>query len=215
VSYDAVVFDMDGVLLTGYHTPREVYREAAAVALAEQGVEAPVPDDFVDPGGVENFRRACEELGVDAETLWTARERGADERENALIAAGERPLFGDVDALADLDVPLGIVSNNRQATVEFAVEHFSLPVGAARGRDPTLAGYERMKPDPYYLEAVLAELGVAPDRSLFVGDRRSDVRTGHAAGTDAALLVRDGDVPSGEPDPEHRIRSLAALPDLV
>jgi HAD superfamily hydrolase (TIGR01509 family) len=215
VSYDAVVFDMDGVLLTGYHTPREVYREAAAVALAEQGVEKPVPDNIVDPGGVEPFRRACEDLGVDAETLWAARERGADARENALIAAGERPLFEDVDALADLTVPLGIVSNNRDATVEFAVEHFSLPVGAARGRDPTLAGYERMKPDPYYLEAVIEDLGVTPARSLFVGDRRSDVRTGHAAGADAALLVRNGDPPDGEPDPEHRIRTLSALRELV
>jgi len=215
VTYDAVVFDMDGVLLEGYHTPREVYREAAADGLVALGCEEPVPDAVADPEDVAAFRQACEELGVDATEVWKHRERGADEREIALIADGERALYDDVSVLADLDVPLGVVSNNRQETVAFVVEHFSLPVAAARGRDPTIAGWKRKKPDPHYLEVVLAELGVPPDRALFVGDRRSDVQTGHAAGADGALLTRDGDPPSGDPEPDHHVEAVGDLLELV
>ncbi|MFB6217875.1 MAG: HAD family hydrolase [Halobacteriaceae archaeon] len=215
MAYDAVVFDMDGVLLTGYHTPREVYRAAVAAALADRGIGADPPEALVDPDDADEFRRACRELDVDPEGLWRARERGADERETDRIARGERTLFDDAAAVRELDPALGVVSNNRQRTVEFVVDHFALPVAAARGRDPTLAGYERLKPDPYYLDAVLDELGVAPPRALFVGDRRSDVETARNAGTDAALLARDGDPPPGDPEPDYHVQSLAALPDLV
>lgn len=211
MSYDAVVFDMDGVLLTGYHTPRGVYREAAREALAALGHDGRVPEAIVDPDDVETFRRACEDLGADPESLWSARERGADERETTLIADGERTLFDDVAALETLGVPAGIVSNNRHATVEFVVDHFGLPVEAARGRDPLLEGYERLKPDPYYLAAVIDELGVEPSSTLFVGDRRSDVATAHNAGAEAALLTRGGDPPAGDPEPTHHVSDLEAV----
>lgn len=215
MTYDAVVFDMDGVLLTGYHTPREVYREAARETLRSMGHEGEVPDAIADPEGVTAFRRACGTLDLDPEAVWAGRERAADERESDLIAAGDRTLFDDVDALDELAVPTGIVSNNRHGTVEFVVEEFSLPVAAARGRDPTLNGWERMKPDPHYLAAVVDELGVAPGRTLFVGDRRSDVRTAHNAGTAAALLARDGGPPDGDPEPDHHISTLRGLSALV
>jgi len=215
VTYDAVVFDMDGVLLTGYHTPREVYREAVRETLVSMGHDGEIPEAIVDPEDVAAFRRACERLGVDPKAVWAGRERGADERETDLIVDGERTLFDDVDALADLAVPLAIVSNNRHRTVEFVVEHFGLPAATACGRDPTIEGYERRKPDPHYLTDVVEGLGVAPERVLFVGDRRSDVQTAHNAGTAAALLARGGDPPPGEPAPAHHISTLRALPELV
>jgi phosphoglycolate phosphatase-like HAD superfamily hydrolase len=213
VGYDAVVFDMDGVLLTGYHTPRWVYREATADALATLGVAGDAPRELSDPDDISEFRAACADLGVDPEAVWRHRERGADERETALVARGERTLFDDVDTLADLDC-VGVVSNNRQGTVSFVVDFFDLPVAVARGRDPTLAGFERLKPDPYYLNLVVADLGVAPERTLFVGDRRSDVETARRAGTDAALLGRDGDPPDGDPEPDHYVATLAEIPAL-
>lgn len=213
--YDAVVFDMDGVLLTGYHTPRAVYRAATRETLAAAGHDGPVPEAVAAPDDVESFRRACEELDLDPEAVWAARERAADRREAERIADGERTLFDDVDVIRELAVPLGVVSNNRQGTVEFVVEEFSLPVAAARGRDPTFEGWARMKPDPHYLRAVVDELGVPADRTLFVGDRRSDVRTAHNAGTAAALLAREGDPPPGDPEPTHHVSTLRALTELV
>jgi hypothetical protein len=35
MEYDAVLFDMDGVLLTGEHTPGSVYRSAIEAVLAD------------------------------------------------------------------------------------------------------------------------------------------------------------------------------------
>ncbi|MFB6136586.1 MAG: HAD family hydrolase [Halobacteriaceae archaeon] len=222
MTYDAVVFDMDGVLVTGRHTDPAVYEAAVEAALAERGVAADADGETVStlakPDGAEQFRAACADLGVPADELWAEREARASELENERIAAGERALYDDVDALEDLpaDRALGVVSNNRHATVEFVVDHFGLDrFGAAYGRDPTLEGFRRLKPDPHYVERALADLGATPSAALYVGDRRTDVQAAYNAGCDAALLDRPDVVPGEGPDPTHRVDSLADLRALL
>ncbi|MFB6088140.1 MAG: HAD family hydrolase [Haloarculaceae archaeon] len=212
MTYEAVVFDMDGVLLSGYHTPREVYRRATREVLAEFGVEDP-PESLYEHDSAETWQRTCESIGVPAEDVWRARERRASELENERIAAGERQPFADADVMHDLD-STGIVSNNRRDTVNFVVDHFEFPTRVAYGRSPTLAGFERRKPNPHYLHRALDDLGVRPADALYVGDRASDVRTARNAGTDAALLARDG-TPETREDPDYRIESLRDLESLI
>ena len=110
-----------------------------------------------------------------------------------------------------------MVSNNRHGTVRFVLEHFgwSAHVEAMQGRHPTLEGYDRMKPDPFYLDRALDSLGAEPGATLYVGDRLSDVETADRAGTDVALLVRDGNPPEDAPDPTDVIESLDELPELL
>ncbi|MGA4670228.1 HAD family hydrolase [Propionibacteriaceae bacterium Y1923] len=43
----------------------------------------------------------------------------------------------------------------------------------------------RMKPDPEGINKVLEELGVAPERAVFIGDMKTDVAAGRAAGVHA------------------------------
>ncbi|MFB6137911.1 MAG: HAD family hydrolase [Halobacteriaceae archaeon] len=210
---DALLFDMDGVLLRGRQTDRSIYETAARVVLRELGADpdAALVDALVEPGDVSVVRHHCGRAGVDPERAWRRREVVAHELAADAIRAGRRSPYPDVDALHDVDRPTGIVSNNRHATVQFVADHFDLPARVVRGRDPTLRGYERLKPDPHYLETTLADLGV--DDAVYVGDRHTDVVAADRAGLDAVLLERP-DTDPGTPadvDPAARIAGLDEL----
>lgn len=220
MSYDAIVFDLDGVLLTGYHTAPAVYREAARETLADFDVTVgAVPDGLVNPDDTGEVRAFCAHHDLPPEAFWGYREHASTVLENDRIIAGEREPFDDVDVLPSLaeETTLGIVSNNRHGTVRFVREYFDWgdAFGAVRGRAPTLDGYDRMKPDPHYLGHTIDALEVEPTETLFVGDRLSDVETADRAGTDSVLLVRDDDRPTGDSDPTHVIDSLRDLEPLA
>lgn len=217
MTYETILFDMDGVLLTGYHTDREVYRQAAAATLADFGIdyEGEPPPGLVDPDDISEVRTTCDDLSLPATSAWAYRERAATTIENERIAAGDRVPFDDTAVLADLadDHPLAIVSNNRQGTVRFTAEYFDWPLNAVRGRYPTLTEFGKRKPDAHLLRWMLDRLDAG--EALFVGDRRTDIAAADRAGIDSALLARDGNVPDGESEPTHHIESLDALPNLV
>ncbi|MFB6161946.1 MAG: HAD family hydrolase [Halococcoides sp.] len=214
MAYDALLFDLDGVLLTGYHTDRAIYRAAAADAVVDAGRAGDPPAGLIDPDASEDVRAACERIDLDPDATWGYREHAATVRENDRIESGAREPFEDTAVLGQLDRSLAIVSNNRHGTARFARDHCQFDIDVVRGRYPTLDDFDRMKPDPHFLVDALDALDADPDTALFVGDRRSDIVAGQRAGTDTALLVRDGDPPDGGPDPTHVIDSLEALSDL-
>ncbi|QSG06282.1 HAD family hydrolase [Halapricum desulfuricans] len=215
MAYETILFDMDGVLLTGCHTDPDVYRRAVAATLADFGTDYDgEPSGLVRPDDVAEIRTTCDDLGLAAAPAWAYRERAATDIENERIAGGDRVPFEDVAVLSELaeSRTLAVVSNNRQGTVRFAADYFDWPVEIARGRYPTLSAFGRCKPDGHLLRWTLDRLGT--DDALFVGDRHTDVEAAHRVGIDAALLSR-GDVPDGGPEPTHHIESLSELPDLL
>lgn len=217
MAYETILFDMDGVLLTGYHTDPDVYRQAAAATLADFGIdyEGEPPPGLVSPDDVAEVRTTCDDLGLPAAPAWAYRERAATTIENEQIVAGDRVSFDDISVLSDLasDRTLAVISNNRQGTVRFAAEHFDWPIEVVRGRYPTLSEFGQLKPDAHLLRWMLDRLDT--DDALFVGDRHTDVEAAQRVGIDAALLSRDGDVPDGNPEPTHHIESLSELPGLL
>jgi HAD superfamily hydrolase (TIGR01549 family) len=213
--YDAIVFDNDGVLT--YPTDESVLTEASRRAFAAFDVD-PTPSDvrsLVDDLSVETVRTLAERYEVDADAFWRRHETERTARQLAAIRDGEKPLYDDVETLADLAVPTAIVSNNQHATIEHIVAEFGLEAmfEAYYGREPSLRGLERRKPDPSYLEAALDELGV--ESALYVGDSRVDVAAARAAGVDAAFVNRPHrrgyrlDI-----RPTYRLDSLAELASL-
>lgn len=217
--YDALLFDMDGVLVEGTSTVPAVYREAAGELLRAFGHED--PDDswsmsLQNPADAAGFREACARWGLPAAPAWGYREGASCDLERARLERGEREPHADTSVLGELAEThrLGVCSNNRHATVADCVAMFAWGdhIDAYRGRFPALAEYDRMKPDPAFLEWVIDELDAT--RPLFVGDRITDVAAAERAGCDAALLARDGAFPTGTPEPCYRIESLEALTEL-
>lgn len=224
-TYDAVLFDNDGVLIEP--PPAERQREAATAAFADFGINAVDPDHLTDvAGGVRHDRLhdICDALGLDPEVLWEARDRHDQRLQREDIAAGERPIYDDTVAIADCEVPCGVVSNNHHAIVEFVLEHAGLSshFETYYGRERSVNALRRKKPDPHYIERALADLDA--ETALYVGDRRSDVHAAENAGIDSVFIRRshcadvdfDDDSDSERPlSPTHEIETLRELPALL
>jgi HAD superfamily hydrolase (TIGR01549 family) len=215
--YEAVVFDCDGVLV--HPTPAGTVEGAVAATLRSFGVE-PSPEvvDGLTGRNLGRVRELCVAHDVDPEAFWAEREARAAAAQGGAMREGRKPAYDDVSELCDLDLPLGIVSNNQQATVDRFVETFGFEelFATAYGREPSLDGLDRMKPEPHYLDRALADLGVAPDSALFVGDSTADLRAAAALGTDAAFVRRPhrSDYDPGV-SPAHEVGSLREVCDLA
>jgi HAD superfamily hydrolase (TIGR01549 family) len=213
--YDAVVFDNDGVLT--HPTDRAVLRRAARAAFAEFDV-APTPDCVAGTvgGDVDRIREVCDRHGLSAAAFWPRREYHAASEQRAAMAAGEKPLYDDVDALRDVDHPMGVVSNNQHATVEAVLDVHGVGdlFETAYGREPTVDGFRRRKPDPHYLERALADLEA--ETALYVGDSAVDVAVADRLDVDSAFVRRphraDYDLPLA---PTYEVDSLADVVALV
>lgn len=219
MSYDAVVFDNDGVLLEVTDEDDARYREGVRAAFHELGVPAP-RDEHVGAllygVTVERLDAVCDAYGLDPAEFWAARDRHCARVQREQIREGGKGPYDDVAALDDLACPLGIVSANQHETVAFVLEHFGLVdrFDTYYGRRPTVADLRRKKPDPHYLERAVADLGAR--EALFVGDSESDVRAAANAGVDSAFLRRphraDYDL---SVDPTYTLDGLEGLPELV
>lgn len=212
--------DMDGVLLVGPGTPPALYTAAASAALAEL-----VPD--TDPsaetcailgndGYTDRFEDHCHRLGVDPRACWRLKDEHASRLAHERIRSGEHGVYDDVAAIRDLVSThrSALVSNNRQATVEFVASYLDLDFDVVRGREPTPGAYRRRKPRPDFIEAALAELEVAG--GIYVGDRPTDVVAATRAGLEPAFLRRphnrDVELPT---EATYELTSLWDLPDAV
>ncbi|WP_265110373.1 HAD family hydrolase [Halosolutus halophilus] len=192
---EPVLFDMDGVILEGPRTDPQVYDEAADAALADLGADpTPAQRRTLRRHDLEGVEAACTDLGIDSDRFWRLKEHYASVGTHERIRSGDRRLYDDVDAIADLAArtPIGLVTNNRHETAAFVADHLETEFGASfdvvHGRDPTFEGYRRRKPDPYYVERALTDLD--SDRGVYVGDFPKDVSAGTAAGLETAFLRR-------------------------
>lgn len=218
--YDAVIFDNDGVIVE--LTDRTLFRRAVHDAFAALGVPDP-PRPHLDALQFVAQDRVTDRLtpiadahDIDIETLWTARDEFAVTAQLKAVAAGEKPLYDDVDALDDLEVPLGVVSNNQHATVEGVLDHHGIAdrFQTRYGRDHSLTGIQQKKPNPYYLEQAIDDIGA--DNPLYVGDSGTDLQAARRAGIDAAFIRRPHRRGYELPlKPAHELGTLAELPGIL
>ncbi|MFB6093618.1 MAG: HAD family hydrolase [Halanaeroarchaeum sp.] len=215
--YDAVLFDNDGVL--SRLTDRSVIREAVERAFAEAGVEDPEEEHVealtlgVTP---ERLESVAEAYDLDPSSFWRRRDELASAAQRRAVDEGEKPLYGDFDAVLDLPVPRGIVSSNQHPTVEYILErndvaeHFE----TVYGREMTVAGLRRKKPATYYLDRAVADVGAT--NPVYVGDSESDVVAAHNAGMDSVFVRRDhrADLDLSV-SPTAEVESLAELPRVL
>lgn len=218
-SYEAVVFDMDGVLLT--MTDGSVIDRAVREAFA--AFDAEPTDEAVDPfvrADADGLARACEPHGLDPDPVWEAREWAACWLQAREMDAGRKRPYEDVadafDALDALDARVGLVSNNQHHTVGYALDLFGLDGSfeTAYGRGHTVDALRRRKPEPHYLDRALSDLGTRD--ALYVGDSGVDVEAAARADVDSAFVRRDHRADYRLPaEPDYEVADLAALVDLL
>ncbi|MFC6975618.1 HAD family hydrolase [Halomicroarcula sp. GCM10025709] len=217
MSYESVIFDNDGVLLT--LTSMDTHQAGTRRAFERVGVVDPEPDHLeamrigVTP---DRLDAVCRHYDLDPDRFWTARDGAISEAQRAAIRAGEKRPYGDIRALDRLDGPLGVVSSNQQATVDFAFDHFDLDrhFETVRARPPTVESIHRKKPRPYYIEQALADLGVTD--ALYVGDSESDIEAARRAGIDSAFVRRPHTVDTDlSVTPTYDVDGLETVVDLA
>lgn len=215
--YDAVVFDNDGVLLE--LTGMEPHYEGAREAFAAVGVDDPAEADVeamsigVTPG---KLRDVCRRYALDPETFWRERDRAIARRQHEEMRAGRKRPYDDIHHLDALACPLGVVSSNQEETVAFAFEYFDLDghFETVYGRPPTVESLHRKKPEPYYIERALADLGTRD--ALYVGDSETDVQAAHAAGIDAAFIRRPHCAETAlSVAPDYEVEGLADVVEIA
>lgn len=205
-NYDAVVFDNDGVLVEP--TDTAVLVDAVVESFRAFGVDVDrlVARRTVETDSVQTD--LAQERGIDPEAFWHHRELTASLGQQAHVREGGKPVYDDVAALDRLDVPLAVVSNNQHATIEFLLAHHDLPpFETAYGRQPTLAGAAKRKPEPDYIQRALSDLGV--EKALYVGDSEKDLVAAQRAGIDSVFLRRDHVA-----DVTLSVEPTAEVPDL-
>ncbi|KDE57295.1 haloacid dehalogenase [Halostagnicola sp. A56] len=213
----AILFDMDGVILEGPRTDPQVYANATDHALSELGIE---PTDRereafreFDPNGISERAAAH---GFDADEFWKLRDDRASELTHERVRSGDRAVYDDAETLSELAdrTTTALVTNNRHRTAEFVDDYFEFGFETVRGRDPSMAGYRRRKPNPAYLEETLDRLGV--DGGLYVGDSGVDIVAGQNASLETAFVRRPHnrlvDLPA---EPEYELESLTELLEVL
>jgi putative hydrolase of the HAD superfamily len=162
------------------------YDEARAAALVELKRHPELDHD--EEIWVLFTQRIIEGMGGAGPHTYDA----AVEMERAWLHAHHFELYDDVpatlDALRDLGVKIGLLSNSARDLDEF-VAHHGLRVDAVL----TSRTHGKTKPHETIFRQMLTLLGVLPAQALMVGDTvEDDVDGARAVGMQAVLLDREG-----------------------
>ncbi|QWF24822.1 beta-phosphoglucomutase family hydrolase [Nocardioides sp. LMS-CY] len=207
--YDAVLFDLDGVITPTAEVHMRAWSEmfnAFLAAYAGPGDRAPYVDadyfahvdgkprydgvrDFLGSRGIE-LPDGSPDDPASAETVCGLGNRKNDAFNAVLERDGVTPYPGSVlllDHLRGLGLPLGVVSSsaNAPAVLEAAglLDRFGTVVSGAVAHDLGLRG----KPAPDTFRHAAEALGSSPARSVVLEDAVSGVRAGRAG--DFGLVV--------------------------
>ncbi|HAM15062.1 MAG TPA: HAD family hydrolase [Eggerthellaceae bacterium] len=179
MNFDAFIFDLDGTLLD---TLPDLVRLTNMV-LAERGMPTRTRDEinsFVGSGGRVLLQRAAvaDASEADIDALF-ARWRHLYREHGHKYTAPYTGIPEALNVLKARGAKLGVLSNKFDAAVKGVIsDHFPGVFDAVWGESPDVP----RKPDPQGLLRMMSELGVAPERVVYVGDSGTDMAVARAAG---------------------------------
>lgn len=218
MSYEAVIFDLDGTLLESTSDHLEWMYTAVEESLEELDHELEAAElshsELVALAGIDGyevFEEKCRELGVDDQKLWFYishyRAKGKLEllEEDLLeLKTGARETL---EFLREKGISLAVVSNAPDPTVDDVIRFFELDslleffLGIK-----DLDDLMDRKPRPRHIEIALDELKA--DKVLYVGDSAVDVEAAENIGADSAILGENE-------ESTFEIRNLQDLKEIV
>jgi phosphoglycolate phosphatase len=183
----AILFDFDGTLASLTIDFDRLRRKITALAEPFLGEE---PEPSALP-----VLEWLDELAMDICAFDEALGREFHTRGRLIIQATEldaareatlfpftRPLLA---SLRDSGIKTGILTRNSTAAVKAVFPDVAACCDAFMAREDA----PRVKPNPAHALAVLARLGVAPERALLVGDHPLDIQAARAAGLASAAVA--------------------------
>lgn len=186
MKYDTIIFDLDGTLLDTL----DDLRDAVNHALRDFGLPEATPEQMRARLGYGSGHLIAESVpgGRDYEHYQELFDDYLDFYE-AHSRVKTAPYPGIMELLGELKAAgarCAIVSNKpHTAAAALAEEFFRGVVEAAVGEKSGV----RRKPAPDTVLAAMAELGAAPDRTVYVGDSEVDIDTAAAAHIDCISVT--------------------------
>ncbi|NMG74055.1 HAD-IA family hydrolase [Aromatoleum diolicum] len=207
--YDLIVFDWDGTLMDS------AAAIVNAIIAASRDLNLPAPPEsrarhVIGLGLSDALRHAVPELPEHDYPKMVERYR-----HHYLSKDHELTLFPGVyemiEELAAAGRMLAVATGKSRLGLNRALEHSGLTgfFHSTRCADECFS-----KPHPEMLEEIMCELGVAPDRTLMVGDTTHDLQMARNAGVDA-LAVAFGAHPRAVLESEPSVGVIAIPADLV
>ena len=187
--FDAVVFDLDGTLVDTAPDLTAHLNEMLA-GLGRPALDLDEIRPMIGDGARALLKRGLEAsgglpAGADLDTLFLeflARYTAQPVRYGAVYDGVVEVL----DALQPAGVKLGVCTNKAQAPSDRVLAELGL-----RPYFPVVIGGDALtvrKPDPGHLRAVVERLGIAPERSVMIGDSENDLLSARAAGIPCVLV---------------------------
>ena len=185
MKYDLVIFDLDGTILDTLHD----LASAVNYALEEHGFPTRSVEEvrrFIGNGVANLISRAVPE-GTDADTcaavLADFKARYRDHMNDET-----RPYPGISElltALRNAGIKVGVNSNKFDAALQNLCRlHFDGLYDLAAGECETTP----KKPDPAAAWRIMSELGIPPERTIYIGDSAVDLQTAKNAQTASAWV---------------------------
>jgi beta-phosphoglucomutase family hydrolase len=204
--FDAVLFDLDGVLTPTAEVHMMAWQKMFSEYLASRGVAEPYTEgnyfDYIDGkpryDGVRSFLASRDitlpegssDDPADAETVCGLGNRKNDVFASVLETDGVTPYAGSVaflDHLLTTDTQVAVVSSSRNAPAVLAAaglaDRFEVVVDGVVAAAEHLAG----KPSPQTFLHAAEKLGVPAERAVVVEDALSGVEAGHSG--DFGLVI--------------------------
>lgn len=216
MTYDAVIFDKDGVLIDSMKDDFVWADQLRAEILEKEGISVG-PEDVKQivvaqkPSDLDDFLATHD---LNWETIQHLENRVAD-RKIKRLKNGEIGLHDSArEVLEKVKLPKAMVSNSPLRAAEFVVDYYSLEKHFEEVLSPSTDDMKdfirKKKPNPEMVEEAIASMGAS--NPLMVGDTADDIEVARNAGIDCCLV--NPYKPYVNHDPEYRFDSLKGVLEI-
>lgn len=187
--FDGVIFDMDGTLIAPL-LDFVAIRAELGIAPQDGIIEA------IDAMPPPRRRQAAQRL--------LEHELSAARRAELLDGAAQT-----LEAIKSAGLKTALLTRNARAAMEIVIERFALEFDLALSREDG-----PIKPEPDGILRACKAMGIAPQRTVCVGDFHYDILAANAAGAFSVLLARAAR-PDFADQADYVIKELTELPALL
>lgn len=217
MKYDAVIFDMDGVILDSGLDNFQWMDQIRMKKASEMGYGYSKDDavQIVQSTDMSQLEELMDRKDMSLREVEEIEHR-VQNAKISLIEHGAIRLFSETEKiLQEIDRPVGLATNSPKKTAQFTLRYFGINdyFGAFEALPLTdLEHYvQNKKPHPYMLEKVKEELGA--ENPVMVGDTSADIKAAENAGIDSILVQSYAE--RKNLNPTHRIRDLSELRSIL